>query len=220
MQNTRVKICCIRSVAEAELAVRSGASAVGLVSAMPSGPGVISEERIARIAATIPPGVASFLLTSLQSASAIIEQQKRLCVNTLQLCDRLVEGTYGELRQSLPGVSLVQVIHVRGEDSLAEAMEVAPAVDAILLDSGNPQSAVKQLGGTGRRHDWNLSRRIRESVRAPIYLAGGLRPENVAEAIDTVQPFSVDVCSGVRTHDRLDESKLAAFFDAVRDVAQ
>lgn len=215
----RVKICCIGSVEEAELAVQHGASALGLVSEMPSGPGVIPEERIAEIASTIPPGVAPFLLTSRRSASAIIDQQRRLGVNTVQICDRLAEGSHDELRASLPGVSLVQVVHVCTEGSLDEAIEVAPYVDAILLDTGNPESAVKELGGTGRRHDWSISRRIRESVRVPVYLAGGLRPENVAGAIAAVNPFGVDVCSGVRTHGHLDETKLAAFFRAVDGAA-
>jgi len=216
----RVKICCIGSVEEAELAVRYGASALGLVSEMPSGPGVIPEERIAEIASTIPPGVASFLLTSRRSASAIIEQQKRLGVNTVQICDRLVEGSHDELRENLPGVSLVQVVHVCTEESLGEAIEIAPCVDAILLDTGNPELAVKELGGTGRRHDWGISRRIQESVPVPVYLAGGLRPENVADAISAVNPFGVDVCSGVRTDGSLDETKLAAFFRAVHGAAR
>jgi len=214
----RVKICCIGSVEEGRLAIRYGAAAVGLVSDMPSGPGVIPERSIAEIAATVPPGVASFLLTSRQSAAAIIDQQRRLRVNTIQICDHLTEGTYQQLRAALPGVSLVQVIHVVGEESIVEASEIAPFVDGILLDSGNRTAVVKELGGTGRRHDWQISRRIRESVRVPLYLAGGLRPENVVEAVDTVGPFGVDVCSGVRTDGRLDEVKVAAFFDAVRAV--
>ena len=92
---------------------------------------------------------------------------------------------------------------------------VAPAVDGILLDSGNPSLPVKELGGKGRTHDWRLSRRIREAVDVPVFLAGGLHAGNVAEAIDRVGPFGVDVCSGVRTNGRLDEEKLAEFFRRV-----
>ena len=217
---TRVKICCISSVEEARLAVRYGAAAVGLVSEMPSGPGVISEQLIIGIAATVPPGVASFLLTSHQSAAAIIDQQRRLRVNTVQICDHLTDGTFQHLKEALPGISLVQVVHVTGEESLAEAIGVAPYVDALLLDSGNQKLAMKELGGTGRRHDWQISRRIRESVRVPVYLAGGLRAENVAEAINSVKPFGLDVCTGVRIDGRLDEEELAAFMRAVRAAAQ
>lgn len=212
----RVKICCIASAAEARLAIDAGAAAVGLVSAMPSGPGPIPEPLIAEIAATVPPGVATFLLTSRQRARDIIDQQLGVRVNTLQIVDDLTDGTYDELREALPGIKLVQVIHVQGEQSIAAAEDAAQHVDAILLDSGNQQLAVKELGGTGRRHDWSISRRIRETFDVPIYLAGGLRPDNVREAIETVGPWALDICSGVRTNGDLDPVKLAAFFAEVR----
>jgi len=212
----RVKICCIASVAEAWMAIEHGASAIGLVSAMPSGPGPIAEELIAEIAAPVPPGVASFLLTCKQDVASIIDQQRRTRVNTIQICDRLVDGTYEDLRQALPGISLVQVIHVTGPEAVHEALAISSHVDAILLDSGNQSLRVKELGGTGRTHDWALSRAIRESVEVPVYLAGGLKPENVAEAIRAVRPFGVDVCSGLRTDGRLDESKLKSFFAALQ----
>src|SRR6185436_8881102 len=211
----RVKICCMASVAEARMAIEAGASAVGLVSAMPSGPGPIPEDLIAEIAATIPPGVSSFLLTCLQDATSIIDQQRRLGVNTIQICDRLTQGSYHDLREALPGVSLVQVVHVTGPEAVDEAVAVAPKVDAILLDSGNQSLAIKELGGTGRTHDWTLSRKIRESIDVPLFLAGGLRPENVVEAIKTVQPFGLDVCSGLRTEGHLDQQKLTDFFTAI-----
>jgi len=211
----RVKICCIASVAEAWMAIEHGASAIGLVSAMPSGPGPIAEELIAEIAASVPPGVASFLLTCKQDVASIIDQQRRTRVNTIQICDRLVDGTYEDLRQALPGISLVQVIHVTGPEAVHEALAISSHVDAILLDSGNQSLKVKELGGTGRTHDWALSRAIRESVEVPVYLAGGLKPENVAEAIRAVGPFGVDVCSGLRTDGRLDEVKLKSFFAAI-----
>jgi phosphoribosylanthranilate isomerase len=208
----RVKVCCIASVEEARLAIGCGAEAVGLVSEMPSGPGVIPEELIAEIAARVPPPVATFLLTCRQDAASIVAQQRRCRVNTLQLCDRVPAEVYGELRAELPGVSLVQVVHVRGEESLEEALAVARHVDALLLDSGNQSLAVKELGGTGRTHDWRVSRRVVEASPVPVFLAGGLRPENVAEAVSTVRPFGLDVCSGVRADGRLDEEKLRRFF--------
>jgi phosphoribosylanthranilate isomerase len=202
-------------VEEARMAIEAGASAVGLVSAMPSGPGPISEELIAEIAATIPPGVSSFLLTCLQDAKSIIDQQRRLRVNTIQICDRLTEGSYQDLHDALPGVSLVQVVHVTGPEAVEEAIAVAPHVDAILLDSGNQSLAIKELGGTGRTHDWSLSRKIRESIEAPLFLAGGLNPANVAAAIREVQPFGIDVCSGLRTNGHLDREKLKQFFTQI-----
>ena len=212
----RIKICCISSVEEAHAAIMAGASALGLVSSMPSGPGVISEALIAEIAATVPPPIGTFLLTCGQDARDIIAQQRRCRTNTVQLCDRLTTGSYADLRGAMPGVSLVQVIHVTGEESLEEALGVAPHVDALLLDSGNQSLAVKELGGTGRVHDWAISRRIREQVRVPVFLAGGLRPENVGEAIRQVGPFGLDLCSGVRTDGKLDTEKLARFFTQLR----
>jgi len=208
----RVKICCIASVEEVWMAIGAGASAVGLVSAMPSGPGPIPEDLIAEIAATIPPGVSSFLLTCLQDAASIIDQQRRLRVNTIQICDRLTQGSYQDLREALPGISLVQVVHVTGPEAVDEAIEVAPHVDAILLDSGNQSLAIKELGGTGRTHDWTLSRKIREAIEVPLFLAGGLNPSNVAAAIREVQPFGIDVCSGLRTNGNLDREKVTQFF--------
>ena len=202
------------------MAIEHGASAVGLVSAMPSGPGPIPEELIAEIAAKVPPGVSSFLLTCQQDADAIVDQQRRLRVNTIQICDRLPEGSYRRLREALPGVALVQVVHVTGPEAVDEAILIAPEVDAILLDSGNQSLPIKELGGTGRTHDWRLSRAIREAIDVPLFLAGGLKPENVAEAIREVRPFGVDVCSGLRIEGRLDPRKLAAFFQATESVAK
>jgi len=210
----RIKVCCISSVVEAWTAIRAGASALGLVSAMPSGPGVIGDRTIADIAAHVPPGIATFLLTSATDAETIILQQRAARVNTLQLVDEVDVDVLRELRGALPGVAIVQVVHVRGEESVDEARRVAPHVHAILLDSGNPSAAVKELGGTGRVHDWRVSAAIRESVDVPVWLAGGLRADNVAEAVCRVRPFGLDVCSGVRTDGVLDQQKLKAFIRA------
>ena len=181
---------------------------------MPSGPGVIAEDLIAQIAAAVPPSVASFLLTSQQDVEAIVVQQRRTHVNTIQVVDALAPGSYDRLRAAMPGIALVQVIHVTGPASLDEAVAVAPHVNAVLLDSGNPRLAVKELGGTGRRHDWRISRAIREALDVPVFLAGGLNADNVAEAIEQVGPFGLDVCSGVRTNGKLDAVKLERFFRA------
>ena len=207
----RVKICCIGSLEEARLAIKYGASAVGLVSEMPSGPGVIAEQLIAEIAARVPPPIATFLLTCKEDAAAIISQQRRCRVNTIQLCDRVAPHVYDELRDALPGISLVQVVHVADKKSFDEAMSASEKVDALLLDSGNQNLMIKELGGTGRTHDWEISRSIVESVGVPVFLAGGLNSKNIAEAVERVRPFGVDVCSGVRTDGRLDEEKLRGF---------
>jgi phosphoribosylanthranilate isomerase len=211
----RVKICCINSVEEAHLAIQYGASALGLVSEMPSDPGVISEGMIAQVASIMPPAVSSFLLTSKLDTLGIIAQQRRLGVNAVQICDRLIFGTYDDLRQALPGIAILQVIHITGSESIEDAVSVAPHVHGLLLNSGYQSVAIKELGGTGRIHNWEISRRIRELVDVPVFLAGGLTPDNVAEAIRQVEPFGIDVCSGVRTDGKLDEVKLAQFFSQV-----
>lgn len=211
----RVKVCCIATVEEARLAVAHGASALGLVSEMPSGPGVIAWDRIREIAAEVPPPIATFLLTSSCDAEAIIEQQRRAGTNTIQLCDRLERGSYRDLRRALPGVSIVQVVHVTGPGSIAESQTAAAEVDAILLDSGNQTIEVKELGGTGRVHDWTISEAICRKVDRPVFLAGGLKPENVAEAVARVRPFGLDLCSGVRTDGTLDAEKLERFFSNI-----
>jgi phosphoribosylanthranilate isomerase len=212
-----VKICCIASVEEARLAIAAGAHALGLVSAMPSGPGVIADATIAQIAAAVALPTETFLLTSRTTAESIAAQHALARTTTLQLVDHVPHVELRRLRTLCPGVRLVQVIHVVGEASRVEALEAAPWVDALLLDSGNPGLAVKELGGTGRRHDWTLSRRIRDAVApVPLFLAGGLNAENVAEAIRTVQPFGLDLCNGVRTNGRLDAIRLREFFERVR----
>jgi len=217
--HVRIKICCIQSAEEAWLAIEHGADAIGLVSAMPSGPGPIPEQRIAEIVRMVPPGVDAFLLTSRTEAAGLVAQVRSLDFRTVQLVDRFEAGACQALAAALPGVRRVQVIHVNGEDAIADAQAAAGCVHAILLDSGEPDLPVKRLGGTGRTHDWDVSRRIREAVPIPLWLAGGLRPDNVGEAIRRVGPFGVDVCSGVRTDGALDPDKLARFVAAVRAVA-
>jgi phosphoribosylanthranilate isomerase len=215
----RVKVCCIGSVDEARLAIAAGASALGLVSEMPSGPGVIDEGLIEEIVSFTPPSIATFLLTSRTGPTAVADQVRRTRVNTVQLCDRMPPGAHAELRATLPGVSLVQVIHVTGEESVAEAVESAGEVDTLLLDSGNQSLDVKELGGTGRAHDWSLSERIVRAVPVPVFLAGGLGPDNVEEAIRRVRPFGVDLCSGVRTDGALDADLLGRFMKAVAEAS-
>ena len=215
----RIKMCCIMSQQEARTAIAAGASALGFVSQMPSGPGIVDETRIAEIVATIPPGVATFLLTAHQEPDAIIEQQRRTRVNTIQLCDRMPSGDHQTLRQALPGVSIVQVLHVSSQKTISEAAAVASEVDALLLDTGSPDAVVRELGGTGRVHDWTISRRIRDASPIPVYLAGGLNAENVEAAIEQVRPFAVDLCSGIRRQGKLASDLAHKFTNAVRRAA-
>jgi len=211
----RVKICCIASVEEAALAIRHGAAAIGLVGRMPSGPGPIDDPLIAEIAASAPPAVATFLLTSETEPEAIVDHVRRCGTNTVQIVDAVGPAAYRALRQAVPAVKIVQVIHVTGPESLDEAKALAPLVDALLLDSGRPQALVKELGGTGRVHDWSLSQRIVAVVSRPVFLAGGIRPQNAAEAYRQVRPFGIDLCTGARRNGRLDAERLRDLFAAL-----
>ncbi len=200
------------------MAINYGASAIGLVSEMPSGPGVIQEELITEIALSVPKSISTFLLTSKRDTASIIEQQKRCKVNTIQICDSIEEGNYTDFRKELPEIKIIQVIHVVDESSIDEAISIAPLVDGLLLDSGNLNSSVKELGGTGRTHNWALSKAIVKSIQTPVWLAGGLNPENIVDAINTVSPFGVDLCSGVRSDGKLDELKLAQFVKNINSI--
>ena len=197
------------------MAVRCGADAIGLVSQMPSGPGVIEDGLIADIARSVPQDVATFLLTCRVDPGAIVEQVLSAGVNTVQLVDEAPSAAYDALRRHAPRVRIVQVLHVLDEDVLAQAARIEHLVDAILLDSGHPGAPVKELGGTGRTHDWALSARLVAATARPVFLAGGIRPSNVGEAIRTVRPYGIDLCSGVRTGGRLDEGALRELIGAM-----
>jgi phosphoribosylanthranilate isomerase len=211
----KIKICCISSLEEAFLAIKQGADAIGLVGKMPSGPGIITDELISLISREIPPPIATFLLTSERKASDIIAHHQKVQTNTIQIVDSLPVKEYDLIRQAVPAVKIVQVIHVLNEKQIDEALEVEPWIDAILLDSGNPNLKVKILGGTGNKHDWKLSRKIREAVKKPVFLAGGINAQNVQQAIEEVNPYGLDLCSSVRTNGQLDLSKLDIFFKAI-----
>ncbi len=213
---TRIKICCISSHEEARLATDYGANALGLVGPMPSGPGPIALPLIREIASAISPGVSSFLLTAETTYDWILDVYHQTYPHVLQLVDEVENmDVYTRLKETIPQVKLVQVIHVIGEESLDEALRIAPFVDGLLLDSGNPKLRIKELGGTGRVHDWRVSQKIVEQSGVPVFLAGGLSPENVREAIDHVNPYGVDICSGLRTNGKLDVRKVEAFVKAV-----
>lgn len=214
MHKSKIKICCISSLSEAEIAVKYGASAIGLVSEMPSGPGIISEELIRTITKEYYSKVDTFLLTSRLKASEIIEQQKFCGTNTIQICDRITHDNLILLKEKIPKIKLVQALHVHYENTLREALDIEKYVDAILLDSGNQKKEIKELGGTGRTHNWKISKKIVASVSVPVFLAGGLNPANVKNAVEIVNPYGLDVCSGVRTDGLLDELKLKQFFEA------
>src|SRR5688572_24511249 len=142
---TRLKVCCIASVEEARIAVAAGASALGLGGEMPSGPGGIADALIAETAAAVPPPASRSLLTSRTDADGIVAHVQACGVDTVQLVDAVPLAAYAAIRASLPYLRIVQVLHVEGEAVVAEAWRVAPHVHALLLDSGRPGAAVREL---------------------------------------------------------------------------
>jgi phosphoribosylanthranilate isomerase len=216
MMRTRVKICCISSVREARMAMEAGADALGFVAAMPSGPGIVSDATIRAVTADVPPPIATFLLTSRATGTDIADHVRHCGTNTVQIVDHIDPGELAVLAVSLPMVRRVQVIHVEGPGALDLIPRYEPYVHAFLLDSGKPGGTMRELGGTGRTHDWAVSAEFVRRTEKPVFLAGGLNPGNVAEAIATVRPFGLDLCSGVRTDGHLDQAKLDAFMAAVR----
>lgn len=215
---TRVKICCIRSIAEAKMAVAAGADAVGFVAQRPPSPRTIADDQIASISATVPPPVATFLLTSENKADAISAHIELTRPTTVQILPHLNPAESARLAELQPDVRRVQVIHVAGREALSFIPLYAPYVHAFLLDSGSPDADTPRYGGTGRQHDWEVSAKFVKASPLPVFLAGGLSAANAAEAIERVRPFGLDLCTGIRTEGLLDPSKLARFMSAVRQA--
>lgn len=211
MKRTRVKVCCISSFAEAELAVSHGADALGLVGQMPSGPGIIDDDLVRDIAARTPPGVETFLLTSRLSGDAIVDHVHYCGTTTVQIVQHIEVGEYRRIIKKIPSVKRVQVVHVEDQAALEFIDMYEPYVHAFLLDSGRPNATVAELGGTGRAHDWRVSAEFVKRSSKPVFLAGGLNPRNVRDAISAVAPYGVDLCTGIRLDDRLDPRLLGEF---------
>ncbi len=213
---TRIKICCIQSIREAKQAIDAGADAIGLVASMPSGPGPIADKKIQEVARAVP-GAMSVLLSSRISFEALHEHVALCRPGALQLVDRVDPDTRSRLKETFPGLTVIQVVHVK-KGIFSEALdEAVPHSDMLLLDSGNPDAIEnRELGGTGRVHDWSESARIIQHSPIPVWLAGGLTPGNVGRAIRMTQPYGVDICSGLRPTGALDSELLASFVNAVR----
>ena len=209
----KVKICCIANIEEARLALDHGAHALGLVGPMPSGPGPISPVEAGNIVSQLPTSTNTFYLTSKVNLEEIIIEYQLVRSSHIQLTDATTPDIRKELKVQFPGIQIVQVIHVNDESSINEAISESRYSDALLLDSGAPDKKIKELGGTGRTHNWAISQQIVTAVNIPVYLAGGLKSSNVAEAINKVSPYGLDLCSGVRTNGNLDTVKLKMFFD-------
>ena len=212
----KLKICCINSHDEAKTAISAGADLLGLVADMPSGEGMIEDHKIREIAASIKSFNNSVLLTSRTDAESIIEHHKETITSHIQIVDYIDVKNYQEIRKSLPDIKLIQVVHVEDESSYSLAMNLSNYVDFILLDSGKPSAKKRTLGGTGDTHNWNISKKIVRDCSIPVYLAGGINHSNVVEAIQKVKPYGIDLCTGLRTNNKLDKNKLNVFMEAIK----
>lgn len=212
---TMIKICCIMNKKELYMALELGVNHVGFVSSMPNGPGIIREEKIRKLAAYAPKDVNTFLLTSHKDTAKIAEQWKYCGTRTIQLCRPMETKGILHLRSLVPMARIVTVIHVQDRTALNRALRVSSVSHAILLDTGDLESPIQKLGGTGRTHDWNISRLIKQRTPTTAWLAGGLNLHNIKHALKAVYPDGIDVCSGVRTNGKLDQKKLSGFIEEV-----
>lgn len=211
MKRTRIKVCCISSIAEAQLAVAHGADALGLLGDMPSSPRAIDVDTAREIAKNTPPTVETFLLTASFSGTEIARQTEYCATTVVQVVQHIDASEYQRLIEMIPSVRRVQVIHVEDRTALDLIAMYEPYVHAFILDGGRANAAVADLGGTGRVHDWGISSEFVRRSTKPVFLAGGLKPHNVREAVSTVAPFGLDVCSGVRRDHKLDAQLLDEF---------
>ena len=197
------------------MASEIGADWLGLVGPMPSGPGILTLEEARAIAAGCVGRARPILLTSELRASAILRDAAFVGVDAVQVVQHIEPDEAAALASA--DITYVQVIHVEGPQALDLIEHYAPHCDSFLLDSGKPSR--NTLGGTGNTHDWSVSAEFMRRAGKPVFLAGGLNPHNVAEAIQQVRPDGVDICSGLRRDGRLDPELLNAFMAEVKASA-
>ncbi len=210
---TYVKICGIRRLEDALAAVSYGADAVGvLVGQQHHSPDFLAPSAAAAIVAALPPPITSVMVTHLAEPDEIVALARSVGVTAIQLHGETSPAQAAEVKSRLPSIKTFKAIHVVDHQSIDAARQYAGTVDAIVLDTVNV--ATDQVGGTGRTHDWSISRQIVERLAVPVVLAGGLHPDNVGEAIRQVRPYGVDVNSGTKGPDGFkDHAALKRFID-------
>jgi len=208
----QVKICGVKRAEDAGLAVAAGADALGfLVGQTHTSADFIAPLTAKAIAASLPSGVIGVLVTHLTDPGDVLDLAVLTGLTTVQLHGEIWPEDVARLRRAAPDLTFLKSFHVTDEAGLAYGEAFVGLVDGFVLDTANPKTG--QIGGTGQTHDWNLSRRIVERYRSvPVILAGGLNPDNVAEAIAAVGPFGVDVNSSTKGTDGFkSEAKARAF---------
>ncbi len=194
-----LKVCCIQNIAEALSCIERQVHMIGFVSAMPTGFRLLTDLQIKDIISQLPPSeTLSVLLSSRTSAAGLVDHIRYTGAQALQIVDELSQDVLRQVREQLPELKIIQVIHVTSPKDIEKAQSIESLVDYILLDSGKQQGNPKALGGTGLTHDWSISAELVRSLSKPVMLAGGLKLQNIAEAIDTVGPAGIDICTGLR----------------------
>jgi phosphoribosylanthranilate isomerase len=215
LRSVRVKICGITREEDLAFAVAAGADAVGFLVGVPSSPRNLTLERAEMLLRQVPVFVDSVVVTAPQSINGLAEICERLKPTAIQIHGKK-NFEASEIRERIKDTRLIKTVYVT-EDALNEtAIEELKTFDAVLLDSFTKG----QYGGTGRVHDWTLSRQIKEAVDpVSVILAGGLNPENVKEAIMAVEPYAVDVASGVEANPGIkDQGKVRAFLENAKQI--
>jgi phosphoribosylanthranilate isomerase len=210
-----IKICGIQTYEEAAAALHCGATALGfLVGLTHRAEDGIDAADARSIVQRLPTDTQVVLVTHLLHPVPVADLSLSIGARTVQVHDDMEIADLRRLRALLPGIRLLKAIHVTGTDALGRALDYAAVADALVLDS----RTADRLGGTGLTHDWSISRQLVAAASAvPVYLAGGLRPENVEQAIAQVRPAGVDVNSGVEAlGGQKDAARMRAFVARAR----
>jgi phosphoribosylanthranilate isomerase len=211
---TRAKICGIRDAGARDVAVAAGADAVGFVVEISRSKRSIDRGEARGLIQGLPPFVSSVIVVEPQSAAEAANLALDTGADVIQINDSLSFEDMATLKNMVPARLVATVPASPG--GLNHARQMTRVADALLIDSFEGG----KLGGTGTVHDWNLSSDLVRNVDVPLILAGGLDPENVAEAIEKVRPYAVDVSSGVETDGAKDPEKIKAFLKEVKSCHQ
>ena len=215
MRKVRVKICGITREEDLAVAVAAGADAVGFIVGVPSSPRNLTLERAERLLKQVPVFVDRVVVTVPESVDSLVKIYSRLRPTAIQIHGEKQSET-SIIRKKTCGARLIKTVYVKIGNTAERARTDSKAFDAIVLDSFSSG----QYGGTGMVHDWTLSKQIKQIIApTPLILAGGLKPENVEEAILTVQPYAVDVASGVESWPAVkDPRKVYAFIKNAKEI--
>ncbi|WP_076830422.1 phosphoribosylanthranilate isomerase [Frankia sp. CcI49] len=191
----RASVCANQTAADVAACVEGGADAVGvLVQVKHRAEDAIDLDHAANLMDMVPPYVGRYAVTHATEIREICDL-RNLAIDTIQLHEDIDPAIIPEIRRGFPRVRLLKAIHVVDEGSISMAERWQGLVEGLVLDSVN--KIENRIGGTGLTHDWSISARIIKATKVPVVLAGGLRPENVCEAVRAVLPWGVNVNSGV-----------------------